>query len=418
MKLVQKKIASKLYYRKRFQRLTSHDQVNSRELRRIILILLFLKMFYEETFDSDMEEILDSCIYSYVGTVYAIEEPLSTQAKLKRTIDSLSPEECPINFRFMKQDLGILLSLLRFPESIVLNNRSRCSGEEIFLRGLYELVTGSNQERTCQHMFGGVGSDQSRAFTFFIDYIYDNFHHLVHNNLDWWYRNGFFANSTRAIELKLGAYSNMVSHFIDCNCLPTSVVGGGPAEAGANAVRWDDEVQRSFYNGWKSIHGLKHQTVDNAYGLTVDMCGPTSLRRNDLAVLRMSNINERFALLQRGSPEQYVIFGDSAYHTQSHLRSYYRNFDEHGVRGRFNTRMKKVRIAIEWNYGYTASLFNYLLHTRKLKVLQSHRVSKIYTVVTLLRNMYIGMYGGQSSNYFQLSLPNNFVEKYLKQEDF
>ena len=61
----------------------------------------------------------------------------------------------------------------------------------------------------------------------------------------------------------------LVAHFIDCNCLPTSVVVGGPVEAGANASRWDGTIRRAFYNGWKSIHGLKHQTVDNAY-----MCGP------------------------------------------------------------------------------------------------------------------------------------------------
>ena len=72
--------------------------------------------------------------------------------------------------------------------------------------------------------------------------------------------------------------------MIDCNCLETSVVGGGPTENGANAAKWDDTIQRAFYNGWKSIHGLKHQTVDNAYGLTVDMYGPATLRRNDLAL--------------------------------------------------------------------------------------------------------------------------------------
>ena len=50
------------------------------------------------------------------------------------------------------------------------------------------------------------------------------------------------------------------AYMIDCKCLPTSVVGGGPAEDGANAARWDVEINRAFYNGWKSVHGLKHQT--------------------------------------------------------------------------------------------------------------------------------------------------------------
>ena len=128
-------------------------------------------------------------------------------------------------------------------------------------------------------------------------------------------------------------------YFIDCKCSPTSVVGGGPAEDGANAARWDVEVNRAFYNGWKSGHGLKHQTgytsictscitllfihiyiyllristlrinfngvnsrnsflVDSAYGVAVDICGPTSLRRSDLHLLRDGAINGLLALLQ------------------------------------------------------------------------------------------------------------------------
>ena len=48
-----------------------------------------------------------------------------------------------------------------------------------------------------------------------------------------------------------------------------------------------------IYNGWKSIHGLKHQTVDIAHGLTIDLHGPMSLRRNDLTLLRESDIVNR-----------------------------------------------------------------------------------------------------------------------------
>lgn len=82
--------------------------------------------------------------------------------------------------------------------------------------------------------------------------------------------------------------------------METDRPGGGPREAGANSVRWDTMMQRAFYNGWKSVHGLKHQTVDNALGFTVDMHGPTSLRRNDLTLLRESNIVDRLAAMQNG----------------------------------------------------------------------------------------------------------------------
>ena len=97
-----------------------------------------------------------------------------------------------------------------------------------------------------------------------------------------------------ANDIDLGNRS--IAHFIDCNCLPTSVVGGGPAEAGTIQSR-----------------GHSIMVGNLCMGVIVDMCGPTSLRRNDLAVLRMSDINERMANLQINKPVQYIIFGDSAY---------------------------------------------------------------------------------------------------------
>lgn len=76
---------------------------------------------------------------------------------------------------------------------------------------------------------------------------------------------------------------------------------------GPSAERWDTEIQRSFYNGWKSIHGLKHQTLDVAYGMTMDIYGPTSLRRNDLRLLALSGINEKLHSLQQRSNVQMIV---------------------------------------------------------------------------------------------------------------
>jgi hypothetical protein len=211
---------------------------------------------------------------------------------------------------------------------------------------------------------------------------------------------------------------DQVAFFIDCNCLSTSVVGGGPAEEGANSARWDDTIQRAFYNGWKSVHGLKHQTVDNAYGMTVDLFGPTSLRRNDLNLLRLSRINDRMAELQLDDLIQYIIMGDSAYKKRSHLTSYHGSVDNIADYVNWNRAMKRVRISIEWNYGYTASLYRYIGMKNKLKLLQSENVSKVYIVCTILRNIHNGYYGCQTSNYFSLCLPSDFVPHDVTQTDF
>jgi transposase-like protein len=134
-----------------------------------------------------------------------------------------------------------------------------------------------------------------------------------------------------------------------------------------------------------------YQTVDNAYGFTVDLIGTTSLRRNDLTLLRLSNINDRMAELQEDSEDQVMTFGDSAYKRRSHTTSYYAELEERLAR--WNRRMKRVKKSIEWNNGTTAAMFNYVCQKRKLKVLQSSNVSKVYTVATILRNLHIGLYG-------------------------
>ena len=181
------------------------------------------------------------------------------------------------------------------------------------LRGLYELVSGCDQFKITETVVGREQSQQSRAFKFFINHIYHNFLHLLTDNIQWWQDNGFIEESNRAIKGKLEELGLEfdeenpcdIAYFIDCNCMETCRVGGGPSADGPNADRWIDNVQRAFYNGWKSIHGLKHQTLDIAHGITIDLFGPTSLRRNDLKLLAESDINDRIAASEAGNEKQY-----------------------------------------------------------------------------------------------------------------
>ena len=151
--------------------------------------------------------------------------------------------------------------------------------------------------------------------------------------------------------------------------------------------------------------------VDNAYGITVDICGPTSLRRSDLHLLTESAINARVALMQADDNEQFCIFGDSAYPRLTHLESY------HDHSRAWISAMKKVRISIEWNYATTAGLFKYIALPWKLKLLGGPNVAKVYTVCTILKNCHAILYGCQTSNYFNLSLPDGFIHYYINQED-
>ena len=196
-------------------------------------------------------------------------EPIERPPRWLVTVDSFSASRCYIYFKFKKADLFNLFELLNFPEDCKLYNGGSMKGEEVFLRGLFELCTGMNQTIICDTVMGREQGQQSFAFTYFINHIFDNYRQLLSQpGFAWWYRNGFMHKSADAVEAKMRAWgfpANLqlpfnVAYWIDCNCLRTSVVGGGPAEDGANAARWDESIQRAFYNGWKSIHGLKHQT--------------------------------------------------------------------------------------------------------------------------------------------------------------
>ena len=422
MKLILKKRFRESFARKRHLCLHSNDQVKARNMKKLIYTLLVWRYKHGKE-NIKINKVLKVAIVHYLYLVCIDED----QCKISRPIRTLNTlitnfteSQCNLYFRFRKTELPSLLHLLRFPDKMILSNRCSMQGEEVLLRGLYELVAGERQITISDKVFGRENTQQSRAFSCFIDHIYTNFHHLVHDNLNWWHITGLMEVSAKAIKDKLRFIAEGcefvdapdVAHLIDCNCNPTSVCGGGPAESGANSARWDDRIQRSFYNGWKSIHGLKHQTVDNAFGMTVDMYGPASVRRNDLELLRLSNINDRMVALTN-----HIIFGDSAYKPRSRVRSYYHADEENPIANfvRWNAAMKKIRISIEWNYGYTATLFRYICNKQKLKILGSDKVMKVYTVATLFRNFHIAAYGGQTSNYFNLT--TNFLAAYINQTD-
>ena len=57
-----------------------------------------------------------------------------------------------------------------------------------------------------------------------------------------------------AIEEKIGTrYGRRYIGYINCSCLETDRPGGWPSKAGVNSSPWDSDIQRAFYNGWKSI---------------------------------------------------------------------------------------------------------------------------------------------------------------------
>jgi hypothetical protein len=440
-----RKVARKTSYKTRYTSLSSNEQVYLRDLKKLIKIFLvkFAKEDSNITIENEKEKALKriatqnmlTLVILRYQSISSMDDDMIAERendeipRLDRTIDSFTNCECKSYFPYKKPELLRVFKVLNFEPVVVLPNRAVMTGEEVYLRGLFELCGGEDQFKICKLVFGGNQPLQSFALNYFLRFVHRTQQHLVHNNLEWWNRNGFTKQSADAIQDRIrmagfdgdAAYLNRVAYFIDCNCLATDRVGGGPAEEGANSARWDPLIQRAFYNGWKSLNGLKHQTVDNAFGCTCDMTGPTSLRRNDLTLLRISDINDRLHALHANDPIDYIIFGDSAYKRRSNITSYVSAAaGEVAIDPLFkawNKAMKTVRISIEWNYGATGAMFKYLLNKRKLRVKKSSEVSLIYTVATILRNFSVGLYGGQTSNYFGIRFPETFLEHYVNGTD-
>lgn len=84
-----------------------------------------------------------------------------------------------------------------------------------------------------------------------------------------------------------------------------------------------------------------------------------------------------------------------------------------------NVALKVCRQSIEWNYGVTANLFKYFLKFDKLRLMESSTLTAVYTVATLFRNFSICLYGGQTSNYFNLFVrePQSFLRSYINSEN-
>ena len=252
------------------QNITADEQVKSGNAKKFLLFALVCRrLFPTEKF---YDKLVRALIVRHIYINYTLDVPVSSKPDRHRSISSFG-FECKNKFRFESLHLVKLCNLLndfgaqkRGKKGMycVLSNGITMPAEEILLRGLFEFRSGEIKDDVTD-IFGRDQSVQTRAFDYFIDYVYENYRHLVQDNLQWWYNNGFWKKSAAAIEKRMKerlkfSSTNLVSHFIDCNCLETCVVGGGPAEPGANAARWNEDIQRSFYNGWKSINGMKHQT--------------------------------------------------------------------------------------------------------------------------------------------------------------
>ena len=144
----------------RFRAMSSHNQVESRKLKclvRLLVILLGTKL--AEKLRYVVKAILSR--YHCLNFERATDRALRPIPRRLRTIVSFNISDVKIFIRFQREHLVLLLRLLRFPDVATLTNRCRMTGEEVLLRGLYELTTGMSKHNIATNVFGGDGPLQS-----------------------------------------------------------------------------------------------------------------------------------------------------------------------------------------------------------------------------------------------------------------
>ena len=169
-----RKPVKQLYYRRRHHALTAGRASKAKYVKKMMLLFL-IKMKSCEKQDEERHTILrgyfNMCVAYYVHLLREPEYILEAPVRRDIRIAAFTPSECRINFRFCQPDLIRLYTALHFPAWISFDNRAKMAGEEVFLRGMYELVTGENQHRSCTNILGREGTTQSRAFAAFINHF-------------------------------------------------------------------------------------------------------------------------------------------------------------------------------------------------------------------------------------------------------
>jgi hypothetical protein len=104
-------------------------------------------------------------VLKLVSVAYITEAQWNLERPLRwhNSFDSFAEEHYYNMFRFEKRDMVRLKRALRIPAEVKTANRLSFSGEEVLLRSLHEMVSGSDQADIARDVFGRDQPAQSQV---------------------------------------------------------------------------------------------------------------------------------------------------------------------------------------------------------------------------------------------------------------
>ena len=232
--------------------------------------------------------------------------------RLNRSVMSFPDDFLREKTRFNRNEISRMINCFRVPHTITLPNRSKVGAEESFLALLIYFAKGCSF-KDIVYFLGREYTVWVRSTHWWIRHLIVNFAYKLGNNLNYWsqYYLGF-AECIRKKMISLandlglpydcGAGLQRVAFTFDCCCVQGTRTGGG------YGLR-----QRAFFNNWNRIHGTKWATVEAPNGMSMQVFGPSSLRRNDNFLIADGNLNDRLAHSQRQWINTYIAYGDRAF---------------------------------------------------------------------------------------------------------
>jgi hypothetical protein len=385
----------------------------------------------------------------YVSTIVDIEpheeipRGVSYGPRVHCSIDDFrSDDDARMKTNFTPAELRQLLRFFRLNQAARADGFIRIKGyrfrpEEILIFVLRKLKNATSNSSLCGDVFGGDPRKWSHAMKWF----YSRADLLIGNhvslNLVERFRDDLplfaekLANLLRRgfqVENEDGTFEHVpgidysdpddpfrIFGFLDCSNFRSSTPATGPSGRYEGAARnpYSYVKQRSYYNGWKKIHGLKILSILLPNGLSL-MHGPISVRRNDIDHAHLSGMNNYLLNLQANQEFHYCVYGDGVFRDlvafDSVFRSYNRpapgapltEFQDHE-----NTVFKKLRVSIEHSYGAVDNAFDVIKIKREWKLMNVSSVhpSKM-RLLFFLSNCYTCIHGNSASKRFDCDPPS------------
>lgn len=252
-----------LSVRRRWRGKNARDRINEINYKRIgaaFLALSAILIDEDETISIIFGIVAAIVIYKY-WKIDQWDDEISDRVPLKvLTIEGTTEETCYSDFRFQKADLRSLFIALRFPDEIILPNRSKINGEAAFLLMLHRMAFPRRLVDE-EIFFGREYSTVSRTFNYVVKLMDREHSHLLLDNLEFFlprfgrYNECILAKISEANDGNIPVRESKTAFFLDGTkreiCRPYQ----------------NNNIQRVVYDGRLHEHNLGFQGKFNEYEL-------------------------------------------------------------------------------------------------------------------------------------------------------